>query len=223
MVVPAVSEKPSPAYAIEIVDVSKRYARRWALARLSYALPMGDSLLLTGHNGSGKTTLLRLIATALMPTAGTVRVLGHDVRTDRDELRRRVALLSHANHHYEDLSARQNLALLADFVGAAATEIDPALARVGLAARADHPVRQFSAGMRKRLGIARLLLKRPAIALLDEPFGELDPAGMVEMEGVIRGLQAAGTTIVLATHYLEQARALCTRQLHLENGRLAAA
>lgn len=210
--------------AIDVRDVSKRYGRRWALARVSYTLPEGRSLLLTGHNGSGKTTLLRVIATALRPTAGQLLVLGHDVVNDRDQVRRETALLSHASFLYEDLTAEQNLTVLARLIGEkrpkeAAVAL---LQRVGLTQRSDHPVRQFSAGMRKRLAIARLLLKAPRVALLDEPFGELDPSGIAEMEVIIRELKLKGTTLILATHLVEQGLSLCEERLHLENGRVIA-
>jgi heme exporter protein A len=207
--------------AIAIHDVSKRFGPRWAVARLSFALPRGQSLLLTGHNGSGKTTLLRMIGTASFPTAGRIDVLGLDTRSHRTTLRCELGLLSHASFIYEDLTAAQNLKVLARLLGlkGADERVDELLSRVGLKARSDDPARQFSAGMRKRLAIARLLLKAPRLALLDEPFGELDPAGIVQMEGLIRELAQAGTTIVLATHLVEQGQALTQARLHLENGR----
>ncbi len=210
-----------PEVAVDIRDVSKRYGRRWALARLTYQLPQGRSLLLTGHNGSGKTTLLRTIATALRPTAGALKVLGLDAVADRDEVRQRVALLSHASYLYEDLTADQNLMVLARLVGlpSPTEEVQRLLERVGLSKRLDTPVRHYSAGMRKRLAIARLLLKAPQIALLDEPFGELDPAGITEMETIIRELKTSGTTLILATHLVEQGQSLCEDRLHLQDGR----
>jgi len=209
--------------ALELHDVSKRYGRVWALARLSFALPSGESLLLTGHNGSGKTTLLRLLSTLVRPTTGSVRLFGQDAVAERDTLRPRVALLGHSTFLYEDLTARENVALLARLLGRQAREADGLLEELGLGARADQPVRTFSAGMKKRLAIVRLLLKRPALALLDEPFGELDPEGIVEMEGHIRALSRAGTTVVLATHQVEHGQSLCTARLHLAAGRAAAA
>lgn len=99
--------------AFELLDVSKRYGRRWALSRLSFRLERGGALLLTGHNGSGKSTLLRLLATATSPTTGATRILGLDPKHDPARVRRDVALLSHASFLYEDLSAEQNLTLLA--------------------------------------------------------------------------------------------------------------
>ena len=136
-------------------------------------------------------------------------------------VRERVALLSHANHLYEDLTAEQNVVLLGRLLGqkGAAARARELLERVGLAERMDHPVREFSAGMRKRVALARLLLKSPEVALLDEPFGELDPAGIRQMEELIQTLQKAGCTVVLATHLIEQGRSLCTARLHLVDGR----
>ncbi len=212
---------PTSPPALEIEDISKRFGARWAVSRLSYTLPAGRSLLLTGHNGSGKTTLLRMIATATFPSAGKIKVFGQETREHRDALRSDVSLLSHASFLYDDLTAAQNLMLLARFLGIAeAKELVPALLeRIGLTARADSPVRQFSAGMRKRLTIARLLMKKPKLALFDEPFGELDPAGILQMENLLRELQAGGTTVVLATHLVEQGQALTQERLHLEQGR----
>ncbi len=211
----------TPPPAIELEDVSKRFGSRWAVARLSYSLPAGRSLLLTGHNGSGKTTLLRMIATATFPTAGQIKLFGAETRAGREELRHEVALLSHASFLYEDLTATQNLILVAQFLALDDPRalVAGLLERIGLTSRAHSPVRQFSAGMRKRLTIARLLMKAPKLALFDEPFGELDPAGILQMENLLRELQAAGTTIVLATHLVEQGQALTQERLHLFEGR----
>jgi heme exporter protein A len=209
--------------AIEIQDVSKRYGSRWAVSRLSFSLEVGTSLLLTGHNGSGKSTLLRMLATATFATAGRIRIFGKETREERDSLRTEVGLLSHASFLYEDLSALENLSMLARFLALnnSMSQLEALLQKVSLFERRHSPVRQFSAGMRKRLAIARLLLKAPKLALLDEPFGELDPQGISEMEHFIAELKTAGTTIILATHLIPQGLRLTESRLHLENGRLA--
>jgi heme exporter protein A len=222
----APTDQPAPkALALDIRDVSKRYGPRCALSRLSYSLPLGTSLLLTGHNGSGKSTLLRVIATSTTPTAGGLSVLGTDAVKEREQVRRQVALLSHSCFLYEDLSAEQNLLLLARLVGIVHPKeaVGALLEKVGLATRAHHAVRTFSAGMRKRVAIARVLLKAPQLVLLDEPFGELDPAGISDMERIIVEMQSKGTTVVLATHLIEQGRALNQRRLHLREGRAVSA
>jgi heme exporter protein A len=208
-------------YAIEIDDVSKRFGARWAVARLSFTLKTGRSLLLTGHNGSGKTTLLRMVGTATFPTAGAIRLFGLDTRQHAESVRTKVALLSHASFLYEDLTAAQNLAVVARLNGVSDVNgtVRALLDRVGLSARAENPARQFSAGMRKRLAIARVLLKRPTLALFDEPFGELDPQGIRDMESLLRELKQQGTSVVLATHLIEQGQALTEERLHLEGGR----
>ncbi len=223
---PATAEAraPSPARpAVDIQDVSKRYGGRWALARLTYQLGAGRSLLLTGHNGSGKSTLLRLISTAAAPTAGKILVYQRDAASEREAVRRDVALVAHASFLYEDLTAEQNLLLLARLLGLPSPKdaVKQVLERVKMTARAQHPVRQYSAGMRKRVAIARLLLKRPKLALFDEPFGELDPAGIQEMERIIREMKQEGTAVILATHLVEQGESLTDERLHLEEGRIA--
>ncbi|HVE82655.1 MAG TPA: heme ABC exporter ATP-binding protein CcmA [Myxococcales bacterium] len=211
--------------AIDAVDLSRRYGTRWALARVSLRLEAGQSLLLTGHNGSGKTTLLRVLAGAVPASTGRASIFGLDLGSQRAAVREQVGLLTHSSYLYEDLSASENLLIPARLLGV----VDPAarvrelLGQVGLEGRAKDAVRQFSAGMRKRLSIARMLLKEPALALFDEPFGELDPGGIQQMEVLIRQLQGRGSTVVLATHLIEQGQSLCTRRLHLSGGRTAAA
>jgi len=211
------------APALQLHDVSKRYGARWALVHLSLSLRRGAALLLTGHNGSGKTTLLRVLSTVVRPSSGRVEVLGVDAGAEPEKVRSQVGLLSHANFVYEDLSGLENLEVLARLLGMRVSAAPAALERVSLSPKDDRPIRTYSAGMRRRLALARLFLKQPAVALLDEPFVELDPAGVSELETRIRELRAAGTTLVLATHHIEQGLQLCTDRLHLEQGRSIAA
>lgn len=219
------TERLSTAPAIDAVDLSRRYGTRWALARVSFRLEQGQSLLLTGHNGSGKTTLLRVLAGAVPASTGRAAIFGLELGKERSEIRKRVGLLTHASYLYEDLSAQENLLVPARLLGVPepVQRVKELLAKVGLEGRARDSVRQFSAGMRKRLSIARLLLKEPALALFDEPFGELDPGGIEQMESLIRELQQAGATVVLATHLIEQGQSLCAQRLHLSGGRAAQA
>ena len=205
--------------------VSKRYGARWALSRVSFELAAGETTMLAGRNGAGKSTLLRVLATALRPDLGAVRVAGLDTVADRDALRRRVALLDHRSHLYDALSAAENLAVLARFLRADGIATDAeaplaALGEVGLADRADDAVAGFSAGMRKRLALARVLLKAPEVALLDEPYGELDPPGFRLVDGVLDRLRRRGATIVMSTHLVERGREHCDRALVLDGGRL---
>ena len=204
--------------AVETDGLSRRYGRRWALSDVSLTVPAGAVVMLAGRNGSGKSTLLRVLATALRPDHGHARVAGHDVGREREAVRRKTALLAHHSFLYEALSARENLAVAASFLGRPA---EPALlARVGLAARADDPVSSFSAGMRKRLSLARVLLQQSELVLLDEPYGELDPPGFELLDAAIAELKAGGATVVMATHLVDRGRRLCDSALLLEDGRL---
>jgi heme exporter protein A len=206
--------------AVETTDLGRRFGRRWALAQLTLAVPAGARVMVTGRNGSGKSTLLRVLATASRVDHGSARVAGHDVRRERAQVRRRVALLGHHSYLYEAFSARDNLTAVARFLGSPAERVEALLERVGLASRAEDPVSVFSAGMRKRLSLARALLQEANVLLLDEPYGELDPAGFALLDRVLDEQRARGTTVLLATHLLEHGRELCDRAIALEEGRL---
>lgn len=199
-------------------DLSRRFGARWAVARASFELPRGEALMLTGHNGSGKTTLLRCLATALKPHVGSAHWDGADVWVERQSCRTRISLYSHASALYEDLSGPDNLALWAK-LGGHEPRIEARLAEVGLEHR-NEPVRTYSAGMKRRLALARALLKDPELLLLDEPFAALDPEGRALVLDLAQARKASGTTLVLATHLPEAAASLCDRRIHLESGQI---
>ena len=211
-----------PIIAVAAASLCRRYGRRWALTDVSFEVPEGAVAMVTGRNGSGKSTLLRVLATAIRADRGTVRILGHDAHADREAVRRKVALLGHRTHLYEPLTALENLAVAARFLGADARRLAllARLEQVGLAHRADDPVQTFSAGMRQRLALARVLQQEAQVALLDEPYGHLDAPGFRLVDGVLQKLKARGATVLIATHLLQRGRALCDRALVLEEGRL---
>ena len=208
-------------YAVRMAEVSKRYGRRWALSRVTVDLPASRAVLLTGPNGAGKTTLLRILATTLTPTHGSLELLGLDARLHRDSIRAKVALATHTNHLYDALSAVENLELLARFAGVERRRVSDVLERVGLMSRGRSPVHTLSAGMKRRLALARVLLREPELVLLDEPFTQLDPEGVRLAEEIIRELRQRWVTLVLATHDVERGRALCELHLHMRDGRLS--
>jgi heme exporter protein A len=210
------------APAVAATRLSRRYGRRWALAEVSFSIPPSCVVLVTGHNGAGKSTLLRVLATAARPDAGEARVAGRDIRHERDEVRRRSVLLDHRAHLYSALTARENLEVARRHLGSHAgpAPVAEVLDRVGLGPRAGDGVGTFSAGMRKRLSLARLLLQEPAVVFLDEPYGELDPAGFALVDALLADWRARGATVLLSTHLLDRGRALGDHALVLEGGRL---
>jgi heme exporter protein A len=212
---------PTPAPpAVRASRLARRYGRRWALVDVSFEVPAGALVMLTGANGSGKSTLLRVLATSLRPDAGELAVLGLDVRAERDAVRRRTALLSHPTFLYEALSAEENLRIASRFLGRPPGDLRPRLEEVGLVDRAHDPVGTFSAGMRRRLAFARCLLQEPELALLDEPYAQLDPAGVRLVDDVVARLRARGSTVIMATHQLEKGRAQADLALELRAGRV---
>jgi heme exporter protein A len=204
---------------IAVDDVARRYGRRWALAHVKLRIEAGQSWMLLGHNGSGKSTLIRCLSTAQRIHHGQIRYGGLDLWTHRADLRRKIAVMGHAPALYDDLSARENLGVWAQ-LGGLKVDVDALLERVKLDPSRRDPVRTFSAGMRRRVALARLLLKSPELVLLDEPFTALDPAGRELLIEVIRELRANGATMVLATHLPQVAKRVAEHAVILEAGRV---
>ena len=206
--------------AIALEDLSVRLGKRWVLARLAAELPAGRSILITGDNGAGKTTLLRVLATAIQPTRGELKIFGLDAKKETAQIRRLVGLMSHGSHLYDDLTARQNLELVARLSGISPSGIDDILEQVRLSEHHDRIAGNFSAGMKRRLIIGRLLMRKPRLVLLDEPFGQLDVAGVELMTELVKKFQNDGATVVIATHMHQLGRSLCDDHLEMRAGRL---
>jgi len=206
---------------------NERSGETVALKGLSFTAGAGEVLALLGPNGSGKTTALKLISTMLLPDAGSVCVDGFDTQRDGGRVRSQVGIaIATERSFFPRLSARENLEFFAalDDVprNECASRIDEVLRDTGLAEQADTLVMKFSSGMYQRLGIARALVKRPAVLLLDEPTRSLDAATTAHFWTTIRDLADRQTTILLATHNFGEAGAVGDRVLLLQNGALLA-
>lgn len=202
--------------AIACSQLSQRYGAQWVLSRLDFSLTQGSRLLLTGENGAGKTTLLRILATALRPSRGQLQLFGQSIWPHGRAARSRLALMTHQHYLYEALSARENLYLVQRLAGPRAQgDIAALLDRVGLGRVGEAAVHTFSAGMKRRLALARVLLLKPELVLFDEPFAQLDPEGQALIARLITQMADAGTTMVIASHDIERTKLLCTHHLHL--------
>ena len=198
-----------------------------ALKDVSFSAASAEVLVLLGPNGSGKTTALKLISTMLLPDAGAVRVGGFNTLRDAGEVRRQVGIaVATERSFFPRLSARENLDFFAalDEVsrGERTQRIEGVLRETGLEEQADTLVMKFSSGMYQRLGIARALVKRPSVLLLDEPTRSLDAATTAHFWGTIRALARQQTTILLATHNFAEAVAIGDRMLLLHRGEVLA-
>ena len=188
------------------------------LVRVDLAVEPGEVLLVRGPNGAGKSTLLRVIATAISPTYGTGRVFGHDLVAGRDRIRPRVELMGHRTRLYEDLTAQENLRFTCALYGLDVREVDRALDQVGLLTVARERIRGYSQGMRQRVAVARALLRKPHLLLLDEPYAGLDDEAKQVVDAAILEARSEGRTVVLATH--DSARGgMASRTLLMERGR----
>lgn len=208
-----------PGADIEFENVARRFGPRWAVAGVSLTVPGGQGVMLTGHNGSGKSTLLRCLATALRVHQGRILVDGQELWSHRYELRRHIGFLSHAGYLYDDLSGADNLRVWAR-LGGFKVDPRPLLERVGLPPKRLDPVRTYSAGMRRRLALARMMLQRPKVVLLDEPYTALDAEGRDLVTTIARELREEGATLFMATHLVDYAKAACNRRIELMDGRL---
>jgi ABC-2 type transport system ATP-binding protein len=198
-----------------------------ALNCVSFSAAGAEVLVLLGPNGSGKTTSLKLISTLLLPDAGSVRVGGFDARRDAREVRRQVGIaVATERSFFPRLSARENLEFFAALDEVPrherAQRIREVLRDTGLEEQADILVMKFSSGMYQRLGIARALVKRPGVLLLDEPTRSLDAANTAHFWTTIRALALQQTTVLLATHNFAEAAAVGDRLLLLHRGELLA-
>jgi heme exporter protein A len=182
--------------ALELRGVARRFSQRWALRGIDLDVSAGHVVALTGRNGSGKTTVLRICATLLRPTRGSGRLFGHDLVRDADALRSRIGFLADE------------------------TVIRNVLADVGLAHEYAERVRGFSSGMRRRLALARLLLRPPELLLLDEPYASFDVDGIERINAFAASVADAGGIVLVATHDLRRAQPILHREARLENGRI---
>ena len=194
-----------------------------ALKAISLTVSSGEVLGLLGPNGSGKSTTLKLISTMLLPDDGQVLVEGWNTRRYGQEVRRKVGFaVASERSFFPRLTVRENLEFFAALENVRrrdmVEQIEFVLSQVSLAEVAGKQVMKLSSGMYQRLGIARAMIKKPAILLLDEPTRSLDAASAHELCNLIRDLSATGTTIVLATHNFEEAAAVCDRVALLKQG-----
>ncbi len=204
---------------------NRRHEAKVALDDFSLEIGHNEIHGLLGPNGAGKSTFIKILATILFPTSGTAQVLGHDVVAEAASVRSAIGVVIGGERGlYSRVSARQNLlfwgALYKMSPKAARQRADVLLDRLGLADRANEPVERFSRGMKQRLHLARGLLHEPQVVLLDEPTSGLDPVAANDFHRLIRELRAEGRTILLATHDMAEASALCDRVSMIDHGKL---
>jgi heme exporter protein A len=209
-------------FALQAEDVRKTFGHFTALAGVTLEVQRGEFLTLFGRNGAGKTTFLKIASTLVRATYGRLRVEGIDIREQPEKARRHIGFLSHNTYLYRDLNPVENLRFFAQLYGVpnAEARIQSLLDRIGLKRRASDPVRAFSRGLHQRVGIARVMLHDPALILLDEPYTGLDANASETLNGMLDEAVAAGKTVILTTHDLEQGLRAATRTAIIDRGKI---
>jgi ABC-2 type transport system ATP-binding protein len=210
---------------IKAEALTKRYGANLAVDHVDFEVAAGEIVGILGPNGSGKTTTILMLLGLTEPTSGRAVVAGFDPLRDPLQVKRRVGYLPDQIGFYENMSARDNLTYTARLGGLSRREIDErfiaALDRVGLGHVGHQRVTTYSQGMRQRLGLAEILMKRPSVAVLDEPTTALDPHSTQEFLDMIRGLKADRTAVLLSSHHLDQVQSVCDRVALFNRGKLA--
>ena len=210
-----------PVSALKTKALSKAYGSRLAVDRLDLEVERGELFGFLGPNGAGKTTTIRMALGLIAPSSGSVEVLGEDVKRGRSRILPRVGALVESPALYGYMSGRDNLRAFGSLLGGVSEKrIDEVLGIVSLRGRDRDRVRTYSMGMKQRLGLAIALLNDPDLLILDEPANGLDPAGIVEMRDLLRGLAAAGKTVFISSHVLSEVQQICTRVAIINHGRL---
>lgn len=202
---------------LNLESISKRFGYRNIIDNISFSLDSGEFVMLIGNNGAGKSTLLRIISSLMKPTTGIITFRGVNQEDNLLEWRQIMGSITHENRLYGDLNSKDNLRLYGTLYGVDELnlKIDDVLAKIDLSHVAQLPVRNFSSGMTKRLMIGRLMLCKPEILILDEPFTGLDQNSSRWFQEYLREFHSQGGTVLMVTHQLELGLNLATRVMVL--------
>jgi ABC-2 type transport system ATP-binding protein len=209
---------------IHVEHLTRTYGPLKAVDDVSFTIGPGEIVGLLGHNGAGKTTIMKMLTGFLEPTAGVIRIDGLDLAADLRRVQARIGYLPENCPVYPEMTVAGALGYHAGLHGVGAAELGPllraALARTGLTDKADQTIATLSRGYRQRVGVARAILHRPRILILDEPTNGLDPTQIQHMRELLREL-AHEATLLISTHILQEVQAVCDRVLIIQHGRLA--
>ncbi|HTB81066.1 MAG TPA: ABC transporter ATP-binding protein [Opitutaceae bacterium] len=213
----------APEFAIDVTGVTKKFGGKPVVNAIDLQVRRGEIYGFLGPNGSGKTTFIRMLCGLLTPDAGRGTCLGYDVRTQQSEIKRHVGYMTQRFSYYEDLSIRENLDFIARIYGVPEREaaVQHSLERLGLQGRSRQLAGQLSGGWKQRLALAACLIHSPQLLLLDEPTAGVDPKARREFWDEIHQLAAEGLTVLITTHYMDEAER-CHRLAYLAYGSLLA-
>ncbi len=209
---------------IQVENLTRNYGDFKAVADVTFSIRKGEVVGLLGHNGAGKSTIMKMLTGYLEPTSGSITIDGLQIRSERENIQKKIGYLPENCPVYPDMTILAYLDYCTALHGVAdnnrAAWIRDAVEKTALAAKAGDMIATLSRGYRQRVGVAQAILHKPDILILDEPTNGLDPTQIQQMRGLIREL-AATTTVIVSTHILQEVQAVCDRVLIIKNGRLA--
>ena len=208
--------------AIQATNLSKAYGFYRIFENLSFDIRVGECFALFGPNGAGKTTLLRILATLQQPSHGQFSIFGQDGVAEKDLVRQSLMVIAHGSHLYDELTGSENLRFALALRGQVhdSKTLKYGLDRVGIGAFGDLKIRQYSAGMKKRLALAKVVILQPKVLLLDEPYNALDEAGVTMTNHLIQQTLERKGAVLMTTHDRDKASSVATRGGVLQNGHL---
>ncbi|HXH02578.1 MAG TPA: ATP-binding cassette domain-containing protein [Candidatus Competibacteraceae bacterium] len=215
-----------PQAVVEVSGLVKRYGERNVVDGVDLTIEPGECFGLLGPNGAGKTTTLRMLLGLTPPSGGQIRVLGHPIPAEARIMRTRVGVVPQFDNLDPDFTVRENLATYGSYFGLRGRELERRIEQLlefaQLADRGDAPIQTLSGGMKRRLTLARALINRPELLVLDEPTTGLDPQARQHIWERLRRLLGDGRSLILTTHYMEEAERLCDRIAIIDHGRVQA-
>jgi ABC-2 type transport system ATP-binding protein len=218
---PSPSPAPAPALAIEVRGLVKRFEDLVAVAGTDFEVPVGQCVGLLGPNGAGKTTTVEILEGLQRPTSGEVKLLGQTWSQNADAIRERIGIALQETHFHDRLTVEETVRLFRSFYQRGLS-VEEAIALVKLEEKRATYVMKLSGGQKQRLALAVALAADPEILFLDEPTTGLDPQSRRALWDVIEGLKGKGRTVVLTTHYMEEAQVLCDQVIIMDHGRIVA-
>jgi len=217
------SAAADPTYSIDVRGLNKRFGKKHVVNDVSMRVERGEIFGFLGPNGSGKTTTIRMMCGLLTPDSGSGTCLGHDIRRQQDQIKRRVGYMTQRFSFWEDLSIRENLDFVARLyeMPGRRQAVDEALEDLGLASRASQLAGSLSGGWKQRLALAACMLHKPELLLLDEPTAGVDPKARRDFWDELHRLAARGVSVLVSTHYMDEAER-CHKLAYIAYGRLMA-
>ena len=206
--------------SIEVVNISKSYGDQKALDAVSFSIKKGEIVGFLGPNGAGKSTLMKILTTYITSDEGSAAVNGFDVKSDQKSVQLSVGYLPEHNPLYLDLYVREYLAFNADVFKVEKSRINDVIELTGLTSESHKKIGQLSKGYRQRVGLANALLHNPDVLILDEPTTGLDPQARRNLWDLIKEIRDNGTTVIITTHYMDEAEQLCDRIAIIDEGKI---